>query len=100
MDPLNNTLSEDLQQSIRQAANDLKAAGAEAVYVFGSVVDGPLHPNSDIDLAVSGLPPNQFFHIMGQLMMLLPRSCDLIDLDIDTPFTHYLKNEGKLHRVA
>jgi hypothetical protein len=33
-------------------------------------------------------------------MFVLPRSLDLVDLDVDTPFTRYLKQKGKLHRVA
>lgn len=107
MDPVKNTLPETieikpvgLQQAIEQAANILKAAGAEAVYVFGSVVDGPFRHDSDIDLAVTGLPPARFFQVMGQTMAVLPRSFDLVDLDVDTPFTHYLKEKGKLYRVA
>jgi predicted nucleotidyltransferase len=90
----------ELQQAIEQAAAILKAAGADAVYVFGSIVEGPVRPDSDIDLAVAGLPPGMFFQAMGQTMFVLPRPLDLVDLDVDTPFTRYLKRKGKLHRVA
>ena len=90
----------ELQQAITQAAAILKAAGADEVYLFGSTVEGPVRPDSDIDLAVSGLPPARFFQAMGQTMFVLPRSLDLVDLDVDTPFTRYLKQKGKLHRVA
>ena len=91
---------DELQQAIEQAAAILKAAGADAVYLFGSTVEGPVRPDSDIDLAVAGLPPARFFQAMGQTMSVLPRSLDLVDLDVDTPFTRYLKQKGKLHRVA
>ena len=47
----------ELRQAIDQAAAILKAAGAEAVYVFGSVAEGSIGPGSDVDLAVAGLPP-------------------------------------------
>jgi predicted nucleotidyltransferase len=107
MDTVRNTLPEtieikpvELQQAIERAANILKAAGAESVYLFGSVMEGPFHPDSDIDLAVTGLPPTKFFQAMGQTMAVLPRSFDLVDLDADTPFTRYLKEKGKLYRVA
>ncbi len=90
----------DLRQAIDQAAAILKAAGAEAVYVFGSVAEGPIGPDSDVDLAVTGLPPAKFFQVMGQTMLMLPRPLDLVDLDVDTPFTRYLKQRGRLHRVA
>ena len=90
----------ELRQAIDQAAAILKAAGAEAVYVFGSVAEGPIGPGSDVDMAVAGLPPAQFFQVMGRTMLVLPRPLDLVDLDVDTPFTRYLKQRGKLHRVA
>jgi predicted nucleotidyltransferase len=90
----------ELRQAIDQAAAILKAAGAEAVYVFGSVTEGPIGPDSDVDLAVTGLPPAKFFQVMGQAMLVLSHPLDLVDLDVDTPFTRYLKQRGKLHRVA
>lgn len=89
-----------LQQAIEEAANILKAAGAESVYLFGSIAEGTFRPDSDIDLAITGLPPAKFFQAMGQTMVVLPRSFDLVDLDVDTPFTRYLKEKGKLYRVA
>jgi predicted nucleotidyltransferase len=91
---------DELEQAIERAAAILKAAGADAVYLFGSIVEGRVRADSDIDLAVAGLPPARFFQAMGQTMSVLPRSLDLIDLDVDTPFTRYLKQKGKLHRVA
>jgi predicted nucleotidyltransferase len=90
----------ELRQAIDQAVAILKDAGAEAVYVFGSIAEGSIGPDSDVDLAVMGLPPAQFFPVMGQAMLVLPRPLDLVDLDVDTPFTRYLKQKGKLRRVA
>jgi predicted nucleotidyltransferase len=99
--PLENAIKPaELGPAIEQAAAILKAAGAEAVYLFGSIVEGPFRPDSDIDLAVTGLPPARFFQTMGQTMFVLPRPFDLVDLDVDTPFTRYLKQKGKLYRVA
>lgn len=107
MNPVNNFPYEkitirpvELQQGIEQAAAILKIAGAEAVYLFGSSAEGPFRPDSDIDLAVTGLPPAKFFQAMGQILFILPRPLDLVDLDVDTPFTRYLKQKGKLYRVA
>jgi predicted nucleotidyltransferase len=92
--------SPEVQRSINQAAAIMQAAGAEAVYLFGSIAEGSFRPDSDVDLAVSGLPPDKFFHTMGQLLQLMPRPLDLVDLDVDTPFTRYLKQKGKLYRVV
>jgi len=85
---------------IEEAAQILKIAGANEVFIFGSATKGTLTDSSDIDMAVSGLPPKVFFRTMGQIEDILRRPVDLIDLDEQTPFTRYLKEEGELHRVG
>lgn len=90
----------DLKKRIERAAAVLKAAGAREVYVFGSAASGKLREDSDIDLAVSGLPPEQFFEALGKAGDALGRTVDVIDLDDPTPFTRYLKEEGELQRVG
>ncbi len=88
-----------LRERIGRAALVLKAAGASEVYVFGSAASGELRESSDIDLAVSGLPPEKFFVAMAQAGDALGRGLDLVDLDEECPFTRYLKEEGELQRV-
>jgi len=90
----------ELGPLIEKAAAALKAAGAREVYVFGSASKGKLRPNSDVDIAVSGLPPEVFFRAMAAAHDALGRPLDLIDLDEDNPFTRYLKNKGELLRVG
>jgi len=85
---------------IAKAAAALKAAGAREVYVFGSAGKGRLRPDSDVDIAVSGLPPEGFFRAMGKASRAVGRPVDLIDLDVENPFTRYLKEEGELQRVG
>jgi predicted nucleotidyltransferase len=58
--------------------------GARQVIFFGSLVgQGPWHADSDIDLAVEGLPPEQFFRAWAALDELLPRGLrvDLVPLE-------------------
>lgn len=85
---------------VEKAVAALKAAGAREVYLFGSAAKGIMRENSDVDLAVSGLPPEVFFRAMAQASRALGRPLDLVDLDEDNPFTSYLKNEGELLRVG
>jgi predicted nucleotidyltransferase len=59
-------MAADFSESIAAAAAALKAAGAREVYLFGSAAKGTLRENSDVDLAVSGLPPEVFFHGMAK----------------------------------
>jgi predicted nucleotidyltransferase len=85
---------------IEKAAAALKAAGAREVYIFGSASKGKLRPGSDVDMAVSGLPPEVFFRAMAKASRALGRPIDLIDLDEGNPFTRYLREEGELQRVG
>ncbi len=93
-------MDEQLRRSIERAAAVLRELGASEVYLFGSTARGTLRQGSDVDLAVSGLPPALFFRAMSKAADLLDRPLDLIDLEQDVPFTRYLKEEGELVRVG
>lgn len=90
----------DITESIRKAAEVLRQAGAEEVYVFGSAATGEMDEYSDVDMAVAGLPAGVFFRAMGNASDALGRSLDLIDLDDGGLFVEYLMRKEKLHRVA
>jgi predicted nucleotidyltransferase len=85
---------------IKWASDELKTAGAREVYVFGSAAKGAAVDDSDLDLAVSGLPPSVFYRMGARVSDLIGRSVDLIDLDVNTPFTRYLRMENELVRVG
>ncbi len=92
---------ENLNALLKRSAEILRAAGATAVYVFGSAATGRMHENSDVDLAVSGLPPRGYIPAKVEVGNLFGRSVDLVDLDLETPFTSYLKTKaGALRRVV
>jgi predicted nucleotidyltransferase len=93
-------MEDDLGRLIEKAAAVLKAAGAREVYVFGSAAEGHMRPQSDVDLAVAGLPPQVFFAAMSEAADVLGRPLDMIDLDEPSRFTEYLVRKGKLRRVA
>lgn len=93
-------MSASLEIQIQTATAILKAAGAREVYIFGSAASDKMRLDSDVDIAVSGLPPNVFFRAMSDAERALGRPLDLIDLDEDNPFTRYLKSEGELLRVG
>ncbi|MBI4559894.1 MAG: nucleotidyltransferase domain-containing protein [Candidatus Hydrogenedentes bacterium] len=93
-------MSDDLKEHINQAAQALVAVGATEVYIFGSTATGEMRVGSDVDMAVSGLPPETFFRAMGIAEDILQRPLDLIDLDEENLFTAYLRRQGNLLRVA
>jgi predicted nucleotidyltransferase len=82
------------------AANLFLRMGAKEVFVFGSATKGALRPDSDIDMAVSGLPPKVYFSAISKASDLLGRPVDLVDLDDPTPRVRHLLGSGALVRVA
>ena len=98
--PMKDASAHDATGVVSEAAAALKAAGAREVYLFGSAAKGQLSLTSDVDLAVSGLPPESFYRAMARAASILGRPLDLVDLDEDTPFTRYLRHEGELRRVG
>jgi uncharacterized protein len=93
-------MDDGIRDLLQRGAALLRDAGAREVYVFGSVATGKAQENSDVDLAVTGLPPESFFAAMARLEDLFDRGVDLVDLDDTTPFTAYLRQKGLLRRVA
>jgi predicted nucleotidyltransferase len=92
------TFSEDA--AVLAAANLLRTMGASQVFVFGSLVRGELRPDSDIDMAVSGLPASVYFSAVSRASDLLGRPVDLLDLDDHTPLVQHLLSSGELIRVG
>ena len=78
----------------------LRQMGASEVFVFGSAVRGEMRPDSDVDMAVSGLSPQIYFSAASKASELLGRPLDLVDLDDDTSLVRYLLGSGELVRVG
>ena len=90
----------DVQRDVARGIEILKGGGCHEVYVLGSVAEDRVGPDSDIDFAVRGCPPERFFKLQGRLLMELNRSADLIDLDIDAELTAFLEREAVLVHVG
>lgn len=88
------------RSDIEMAIIYLKSVGCKEIYLFGSVNTGFVHGNSDIDLAVRGIKPEDFFSIYGELMFMLEHNVDLIDLDLQEEFGKDLIRTENLRRVA
>ncbi len=93
-------MKEAINEDIEKAVTILKKFGAKKVYLFGSLAEDRNTEDSDIDLAVSGLPETVFLKVGGHIMLELKRNIDLIDIDEVNPFTSYLKEKGKLVHVG
>ena len=61
--------------------------------LFGSSTD-PSREGRDIDLAVEGLPPQDFFRFYGDLLFSVSKPVDLVDLAQNSKLTRYIRREG------
>lgn len=86
--------------ALLEAADLLRNLGATQVFVFGSASRGKVRAGSDVDLAVTGLPPSVYFSAVSKTSELLRRPVDLVDLDDPTPFVRHLLGSGELVRVG
>ncbi|GAB6090723.1 nucleotidyltransferase family protein [Spirochaeta dissipatitropha] len=92
--------NERFNEDVLSAIDYLKSVGCSEIYLFGSLVNGNASDSSDIDIAVRGINPDDFFYIYGQLMYRLQHRVDLVDLDLQEKFGNLLINSGELKRVA
>lgn len=86
--------------ALTAAVSLLVRLGAKEVFVFGSATKDGLRPDSDIDMAVRGLPASVYFSAISKATDLLGRPIDIVDLDDPTPIVRYLLDSGELVRVA
>ena len=93
-------LPTDFKKDIEKAVKILQEAGCTEIFLFGSIAHGKIHNNSDIDIAIRGCPTKLFFKVLGQLLVDLGHSVDLIDLDEQDRFGSFLIENGDLVRVA
>jgi len=93
-------MASSLARFIPQAVEVLRNAGAQNIYVFGSVARGTDVEGSDLDLAVEGLPPENFYKAGGKLMDEIPCRVDLIDLGVPSAFVRRLRESGRLRHVG
>jgi predicted nucleotidyltransferase len=74
------------RQDITTATSLLKNEGCTSVYLFGSLVTGKIHQNSDIDLGIKGLPAKKFIRTYSMLDNELSNKVDLVDFDSNSDF--------------
>ena len=102
MDELSNLkdIPDSIRREVARGVAILKDSGCQEVYVFGSVAEGRVTPDSDIDFAVRGCPAKMFFKLQGKLLMELRRSADLVDLDADPDLAEFLEREAVMIDVG
>ena len=71
--------------------------GARSVRLFGSLVTGRLGHTPDIDLAVEGVPAEDFFDLLAELQVqAAPTEIDLVDIETASPeLRRHIEAEGR-----
>jgi predicted nucleotidyltransferase len=92
-------MDEKIKKEIEKAVAILKQFGATEVYLFGSWATGKAHPDSDLDLAVSGIQPERWYRVWAKVMFALNPDVHLVDLGFPDDFTEYLRANEKLKSV-
>jgi predicted nucleotidyltransferase len=90
----------ELRTRILAAAQCLRAHGATEVYLFGSARTDQMRDDSDVDLAVTELPPGAFFRAMAEASRIVGRHVDLLALERYPELARELHAAGELDRVA
>jgi predicted nucleotidyltransferase len=88
------------RKDIEVATNLLKNEGCSSVYLFGSMVTGRTHENSDIDIGIKGLPPERFFRVYAELDNNVSNEVDLVDFDENNKLYNLLHSLGELVEIG
>ena len=88
------------RKDIEAAANLLKNEGCQSIYLFGSMVTGKIHENSDIDIGIKGLPPERFFRVYAELDNNVSHEVDLVDFDENNKFYNLLNSLGEVVEIG
>jgi predicted nucleotidyltransferase len=92
-------IPENYQEDIKMAVNLLKNEGCKAVFLFGSMVTGKIHQDSDIDIGITGLAPKKFFRVYANLDKKLSKKVDLVDFDLHKDFYTLLNGLGEVVEI-
>ncbi len=93
-------IPEEFKKDIDLAVEYLKTLTVAEIYLFGSVIKGTHSVMSDLDIAVRGIDPLNFFLAITELQGLLEHDFDLINLDFKDEFTENLEKSGEILRVS
>ncbi|MBN1787288.1 MAG: hypothetical protein JW806_02730 [Sedimentisphaerales bacterium] len=85
-----NMITEKDKKTIQEVSEKYRV---KKVLLFGSSLD-PAQEGRDIDIAVEGIHPRDFFDYYGDLLLKLSKPVDLIDLSIASKFVTLIKKEG------
>jgi predicted nucleotidyltransferase len=88
------------RQDVEDASKLLKNEGCGEVFLFGSLVTGKIHDNSDIDIGIKGYPAGNFFKLYSKLYFNFDNKFDLVDFDANEELYLMLDKIGEVIRIG
>jgi predicted nucleotidyltransferase len=88
------------RQDVEKASKLLKSEGCGAVFLFGSLVTGKTHDNSDIDIGIKGYPAGNFFKLYSKLYFGFDNKIDLVDFDTNEDLYLMLNRIGEVVQIG
>jgi predicted nucleotidyltransferase len=88
------------RKDIEIATNLLKSEGCQSIFLFGSLVTGKTHDDSDIDIGIKGLPKGKFLDVYSRLYFDIENKIDLVDFDINFDFYSMLNRIGEVIQIG
>jgi predicted nucleotidyltransferase len=90
-------IAREIKPKLNKIVDYLKASGCSRIVLFGSHAEGTDYPDSDIDIAVCGIPNTEFFKAVAMLPLLVRHRVDLVDFDDLPPkFQKTIEKNGVL----
>jgi len=87
---------ESLESELKEIVKISKEFGAKEVLIFGSCLEN-IEYAQDIDIAVRGIKPKDFFKYYGKVSMTVDDEVDIVDLDdLRDHLTKRILSRGKI----
>lgn len=83
-------ITEEEKKNIREISEKYRV---KRVILFGSSLDST-RENHDIDIAVEGISPADFFKYYGDLLLNLSKPVDVVDISKASKFVELILKEG------
>ena len=88
------------QEDIKIAVKLLKKDGCQSIYLFGSLITGKSHGESDIDIGIRGLPKGKFFETCAKVYFAMDNDIDIVDFDSNVDFYTLLNKQGEVVEIG
>jgi len=94
------SIPQKYQKDIEVATSLLKEEGCRSIYLFGSLVTGKNHDESDIDIGIKGLPKGKFFETCARVYFAIDNNIDIVDFDSNEDLYTLLNRQGEVLEIG